>query len=456
MTTPRRTLTALAAVSLALAAASPAAADSISFIKDGNVWLTTPDGARQFQVTTSGGYSYASQADDGTFIALAGERLHRLDRMGNVTADFATPVSDGPPPASPPGYTDASANYFNGPYDPEISPDGKKVSYTYYWQHYTFDYILNGMRQRLDSGTAITHADRLTGWDEFGGHLSGWKDASWVDNGTIARADAGVPLAEDVVFNTVAEGQESQLTRWFRNPLGYERRDPELNRQKTMLALAGKAAEPLKEHLAVWRVTDGFTADPEACFAIFDDKVRDRIPNGPSWSPDGLSLAWEDSQGINTFAVGDHSAGCKPVQGDTKLLVPGGHGPDWGPADVPAGRPAAPAQGAASRPSGHGPTAGSPGGAGGAVPVKLADALASGLKVTVKAPAKGSVRVTARKGSKVVAHGTGRAKRKGATVTVTLRFTAAAKRSLRGAGTVKLKLTAVAGGRKRVSTVTVG
>ena len=77
-----RTLTASLLAALALAA--PASADSISYIKDGNVWLTTPDGARQFQVTTSGAYAYASQADDGTFIALSGERLHRLDRLGNA------------------------------------------------------------------------------------------------------------------------------------------------------------------------------------------------------------------------------------------------------------------------------------------------------------------------------------------------------------------------------------
>ena len=53
-------------------------ADSISYVKDGNVWLSTPDGARQVQVTTAGGYTYASQADDGTLVALVGQRLQKL------------------------------------------------------------------------------------------------------------------------------------------------------------------------------------------------------------------------------------------------------------------------------------------------------------------------------------------------------------------------------------------
>src|SRR4051794_13989064 len=61
----RRTLKLAAAAALAvLAAGAPAAyADSIAYVKDGNVWLSTPDGARRFQVTTRGGYSDVSQAD---------------------------------------------------------------------------------------------------------------------------------------------------------------------------------------------------------------------------------------------------------------------------------------------------------------------------------------------------------------------------------------------------------
>ncbi len=65
-------------------ARAAASADSIAYIKDGNVWPTTPDGARQYQVTTTGGYSDVSQADDGTMIALNGVRLHKLARDGTV------------------------------------------------------------------------------------------------------------------------------------------------------------------------------------------------------------------------------------------------------------------------------------------------------------------------------------------------------------------------------------
>src|SRR4051794_16138236 len=110
---------------IVLACGAPvASADSIAYIKDGNVWLLTGDGSRQFQVTSTGGYSDVSQANDGTMIALNGVRLHRLDRMGNVTADFDTPVSNNQP---------AGQKSFWGPYNPAISPDATKVAYTYYW-----------------------------------------------------------------------------------------------------------------------------------------------------------------------------------------------------------------------------------------------------------------------------------------------------------------------------------
>src|SRR3954451_14853857 len=93
------TCAVVATALLLLAGAASARADSIAYIKDGNVWLSTPDGSRQYQVTSSGGYSDVSQADDGTMIALNGVRLHRLARDGSVLADFDTPVSH---PRAPP------------------------------------------------------------------------------------------------------------------------------------------------------------------------------------------------------------------------------------------------------------------------------------------------------------------------------------------------------------------
>ena len=94
--------TLVAALFLTLAAAAPAAADSIAYIDKGDVWLASPDGSRKVQVTKTGGYFNVSQADDGTMITLvAGEKLRRLGRDGQVLGEFLTPISDGAPLSGP-------------------------------------------------------------------------------------------------------------------------------------------------------------------------------------------------------------------------------------------------------------------------------------------------------------------------------------------------------------------
>ena len=55
-----------------LVAAAPAAADSIVFVRDGDVWISTPDGTTERQLTAGGGWTSPSMADDGTIVALRG------------------------------------------------------------------------------------------------------------------------------------------------------------------------------------------------------------------------------------------------------------------------------------------------------------------------------------------------------------------------------------------------
>jgi hypothetical protein len=87
-------ISALAAAAVCAAAAVPAvaAADSLVYVKDGNVFLSAADGSAAKQVTTDGGYESPSQADDGTIVAgrrteengRTPRRLHRVDREGKL------------------------------------------------------------------------------------------------------------------------------------------------------------------------------------------------------------------------------------------------------------------------------------------------------------------------------------------------------------------------------------
>src|SRR5687768_3913137 len=63
----------LAIVAILLIPAATASADSIVFVKDANVWVASPDGSNQRQLTRDGTadhpYRSPSQADDGTVAA---------------------------------------------------------------------------------------------------------------------------------------------------------------------------------------------------------------------------------------------------------------------------------------------------------------------------------------------------------------------------------------------------
>jgi hypothetical protein len=106
------------AATFALACAGVASADSLVYIKDGNVWLSSPDASKAYQVTFDGGYSSPSQSDNGTIAALRGGQLVRMDRTGR---QLNAPI-DGM------GSPGANNGTFYGPYEPRISPDGSKIA----------------------------------------------------------------------------------------------------------------------------------------------------------------------------------------------------------------------------------------------------------------------------------------------------------------------------------------
>ena len=116
----------LVGLALLLLLPSHALASSIAFIKDDNVWLISPDGSRQKQVTTDGtaskGYAFPSQADDGTILAKFGDLFVRLRPDGTKIGEpFPAVGSD----------VRHSGNLFvmAGPAAPRISPDGTRFAY---------------------------------------------------------------------------------------------------------------------------------------------------------------------------------------------------------------------------------------------------------------------------------------------------------------------------------------
>lgn len=115
-------------LALAAAPAAEAASGSILYKKAGALWVTSPDGKKRKKIPRSGRLENPSQDNRGTIVAQRGINLYRLNRRGKrlnkpITTAFRTN------PILPD---------FKGPFWPEVSPDGKKIAYTYSLtaQHY--------------------------------------------------------------------------------------------------------------------------------------------------------------------------------------------------------------------------------------------------------------------------------------------------------------------------------
>jgi hypothetical protein len=384
----------VAAVALALVGAAPAAADSIAYIQDNDIWLATPDGARKQQVTHTGGYFYVSQADDGTLAALVGgEKIQKLSRTGQVLAEFSTYVSDGSPVGGP-------VTQFHGPFDPEISPDGSKIAFEYFNDTYDADPGCNELTipscyvYTQSQGVGITNSTGFTGFEAYG-LLTGWVAPHWMSNDLLLRSSPGANLNDDAVFTQVGSTTNDH---WFYDPnqgLGVE--DVELSRDlQTVVGIAGFNSEKLR----VYRTTMSPFGAPDWDHTPFTN--HENVPvaqqcyelpgtkfDNTTLAPSGTAMAYSTAAGVSVASI---PANCAP--GDAGALVfPGAKHPDWGVADVPPASAFEPAKTSASpAPGASGPTA-----------KKLKLSVTRAGKVTVTVPGAGKVTVTAKRKARTVA-----------------------------------------------------
>src|SRR4029077_7187768 len=103
-----------------------------------------------------------------------------------------------------------SAKTFYGPSDPAISPDGKKVAYTYYYMTQSQSptcFPPTCVTTINEGGTGYSWADRQTAWDDpaLGKH-PGWRHPAWVDNDTTLLANPTHALNFDVILDTLSDG----------------------------------------------------------------------------------------------------------------------------------------------------------------------------------------------------------------------------------------------------------
>jgi WD40 repeat protein len=334
------TILAVALTACAIAAA-PASADSIVYAKQGNLYLTSPDGSKGYQLTFDGGYSSPSQADNGTIGALRYDKLVRLDRHGRMlNKPIAAMGSDGP----------SNSHGIGGPYGPRISPDGKRFAYYFYVQTSWDDW--ENYEIHLDTGSygTWTWADHFTSpatESEFEKSLT---QTEWVTNDRLLGTQGFWMNMWTWKLGT-GHGYTSDAAQWWfglQDPpddTGFAPyhwyNDPALSRDGKRLAMTdggGGDSQLLiaATHGPAWT---GNPPYPEPDYVgQTSDLARPTIEcatargqyANPSWSADGRQVAYGTSDGVHVITL--PSFDC--AQATERIVARGGTEPAFGPADV--------------------------------------------------------------------------------------------------------------------------
>lgn len=292
----------LAATAALLVPAANAAADSIVFVKDANVWVASPDGSNQRQLTRDGTadhpYRSPSQADDGTVAASYLDSIRILGRGGTLIREL-----------DPPSLVNSVSHAMDGtPVDVALSPDGRTIAYTFASASCP---VGASCGARAATGYITSTGTALPG----NLYLS---NPSWAGNSRtlvfggylhqVNTHDLGAP--EDV--------------HWFD--------DYEIVGQPDATDLGDGELSPQGDRLALVRGYGGdthivwYTGAPPALPAMQCATGKLDGLYGPTWAPDGQSLAWGEPDGV---WVKPSALDCT-VQ--PSLVIPGGTEPDWGPA----------------------------------------------------------------------------------------------------------------------------
>lgn len=355
--TSRKTLLAAAAAAASLAAPAVAGADSIVYVDAGNVWSAKPDGSHKVQLTDSGGWHSATQADDGTIAAAQGANgITVMAKDGRPLRTLGTkPARTG------------NGGWFRGtPVNLAFSPDGSKIAYEY--TDIACPPASTCGQQHSVFYTAANASGEATPQETYGNQF-GASDPEFVTNDR-----ALVTRASYLGFDDLGGGDYS-MTQWFTGNTDIT--DGEFSRDRQRVVF--KVGYGADTRLGFTTVTgaDPAIGSPDkptgfVCGTDADEKLAD-----PTWSPDGAGVAYESKKGIELVRFGRYAIGDCDVVGES-VLTATGSGPDWGPADPPAKRYAG--AGSAGTPA-SGPA---PAAAPAPAPAKAASG--STVKATAKAP----------------------------------------------------------------------
>ena len=359
------TAAAAAACTAPHAAQAAAGAGTITYILGGNVWLTTPDGKTTRQLTKDGAtkpWQHPAMAPDGSVYAVQGMEIVHLAPGGETLSRVTPPRLIGP------------GGVETRQVEPEWvapSPDGTRVAWG------SDDYACSEADPtcRFATISGIIDADLPTAVSKYG-QAPSLRHPMWITGSRLL----GTENSNSFWANLWDVGSEP--VRWFESydqlGLVWDLREPDVAPNRKLIAMV--ALRPNQRGLIVISrsQTDLATGTPAIPPPLCGITETNRIDASPTWSPDGLELAYADAKGIqvNTWT--------KEIEGEADCVTPeprtiapaGAKSPDWGAAEplkpTPPPPPPPPPvdQGGGGTPPGGTPAGGTPpnGGTGGTTP----------------------------------------------------------------------------------------
>jgi hypothetical protein len=422
---------ALILLSFLLVAPAAAQAASIAYIENGEVWVSSLDGARKARLAAP-----VVNADGATekWLAVAAADGGRIVAARNVpgkNAAFSWFKAWEPDGTST---VEGPLNYPGGwsvvvyPLGFDVTPDGAHMVYGF--SNSSIQSYARGTYVRPVSNSPLPPVT-----------LSGWEDPTLFGNRVIAHSGATVSVQEPGTLygNDFADWLDVSVTG--------------LDVRRTDIAATGTVAALEVEERQGGTQTVGkigvvglagvgqplASPPPVYCYLPAAGIAKDA-----SLSQDGRSIAWTDDQGLKVAGAPVTADDPCTLTAPPVVIAAGGSSASIGGADVAAFLPPAAAPPAAVAPSAgvisepvtatKAPSL--------ALPAKVTakSLTGAGLGFKIKVAAAGKVTLSATVGGKPVGGGSATAKRAG-TVTIKLKLTKAGRKLVRKGKTLKLKVT---------------
>ena len=256
--------------------------------------------------------------------------------------------------------TDDGGGLFVGPFDPKVSPDGKRIAYWFGQYTSRYSYACYCYLYTVESRSAWTWADHFKPYSEDA-FATGIEQPSWLGNDRIfATFPSFYMSAWTWKLDSGHPSQDAQWSFALRDPDGSYRldlSDGEVSPDGSKVAVTAGGDATTQDQLWLFTTNgplwageppyDNFAqsgplpAQPDARCAGTVGKIV-----SPTWSPRADALAFSLADGVYAMPVGNIAASCDGLSG--ALIAPGGSQPDWGPAPVDMSQAPAPAPGSGS------------------------------------------------------------------------------------------------------------